>query len=66
MNQKIQDTIDALDFQAYRLEREAEAKKDIIVTSPASKLSKRRASQAAREARSLRRKIQKLVLKLNP
>lgn len=63
MNQKIQATIDALDFQAYRLEQEAEAKKDIIVTSPASKLSKRRASEAAREARSLRRKIQKLILK---
>jgi hypothetical protein len=63
INPLTQATIDLLDFQASNLELEASAKRDVIVTTPATAATKRRASQAAREARSLRRKIQKIILK---
>lgn len=63
MTPRTQALIDDLDFRASRLELEHQAKKDIIVTSPASRVTKRRASEAAREARSLRRQIRNLILK---
>jgi hypothetical protein len=63
MNPRTQATIDRLDFQASRLELEHEAKRDVIVTTPATRETKRRATQAAREARSLRRQIRNLILK---
>lgn len=63
MTPRTQAIIDDLDFRASRLELEHAAKKDIIVTSHASRVTKRRASEAAREARSLRRQIRNLIQK---
>ena len=63
MNPHTQAIIDSLDFQASKLELEHAAKKDIIVSSPASKLTKRRASEAARQAAKLRRRIRSLIVK---
>lgn len=53
-----------LDLEAERLEMEHAAKRDIIVTTPASARVKERGEIAGHLARSIRRRIQQLLASL--